>query len=138
MATILLGTTSPKSPPPGTSTSVNGESVEAPQDPNLPDQTVVLIETPDTDFDGVAVPLDKKLTEVRNAFVLHSGEGAAWVEGQDEDFVKNVSQVFNCKVGRPSNWSEKPQEPISEPSQAQGTDLIKDVNVKAENAGESA
>jgi hypothetical protein len=140
MATVLLGTNSPKSAPLGTSASVNGEQVPSQKGPNLPDHTVVLIETPDVDGAGNPVPLDKRLSEIRTAFALHSGEAAAWVEGSDVDFTKNVSQVFNCSVGRPSGWdtpqpvAEKPQEPAQAPAEPQSVLPVQEVQVVAQEA----
>lgn len=119
MATVLLGSTSPQRPSEGTSTSVNGEPVETTTD-DLPSKTVVLIETPDTDVEGNPIPLDKKLSEIRNALALHSQNGAEWVEGVDEDFTKNVSQTFNCQVGRPDGWDDPA------PQKAEPVEALKD------------
>ena len=114
MATVLLGSTSPQRPPEGTSASVNGEPVETTTE-SLPSKTVVVIETPDTDIEGNPIPLDKKLSEIRNALSLHSQNGAEWVEGMDEDFTRAVSQTFNCSVGRPDGWNDPPHEAVSGP-----------------------
>lgn len=106
MATVLLGSTSPRQAPVGTSVSVNDEAPESVEDAPTSGKSVVLIATP------VDQPLDKKLAEVRNAFRLHSHEDAVWVEGHNDFFNQAVSQVFNCPVGRPDDWdAEVAQEP---------------------------
>jgi hypothetical protein len=115
MATVLLGSTSPRQAPVGTSVAVNGEASEPVEDAPVAGKSVVLIETPDDEG------LDKQLAEVRNAFRLHSHEDAAWVEGGDDFFAKAVSQVFNCPVGRPDDWdAEDAQEPVSDHVDTQG------------------
>jgi hypothetical protein len=116
MATVLLGSESPKAPQSGTQANVNGEAAKSDETVSLPERTLVLIDTPDVDAEGNKVPLDKRLQEIRNAFALHSESGAAWVEGEDENFTNSVSQVFDCPVGRPDSWKE---EQTNEPKQTE-------------------
>jgi hypothetical protein len=127
MATVLLGSTSPRTAPEGTSVSVNNETVAV--DENAPKgKSVVLIETPQ------GAPLDKQLLEVRNAFALHSNSDAVWIEGHDEFFCKAVSQMFvDCKIGRPSDWdaAETSQEDTSDHWNNEGGAVHADEDAKA-------
>jgi hypothetical protein len=102
MATVLLGSNAPLAPAIGLQATKNGERPQSDPNAKLPSQTMVIIDTPDTDDFGRKIPLDKKLNEVRSAFALHSKEPASWVEGADEGFTSAVSQVFDCQVGRPT------------------------------------
>lgn len=137
MATVLLGNTSPVQAPVGTSVAVNGEQVAAPApvESTLDEKTIVLVETPDFDSDGQAVPLDKKLAEVRHAFAVHSADQADWVEGHDEFFTLAVSQVFDCAVGRPDGW-DAPAAPAapSAPAAAPTASVVADVQVSPQEA----
>lgn len=126
MATVLLGSEAPKAPAMGTQASVNGEATKNDETVQLPAKTVVLIDTPDLDDEGNKIPLDKKLQEIRNAFALHSDQGASWVEGADEGFTGAVSQVFDCEVGRPDGWDDASE------GQDEGTPAVSEVSVTAE------
>lgn len=108
MSTVLLGSEAPKAPAQGAQASVNNEGVKSDESVSLPARTAVLIDTPDLDSEGNKIPLDKKLLEIRNAFALHSDKTASWVEGTEKGFTDAVSQVFDCKVGRPDDWDAKP------------------------------
>jgi hypothetical protein len=130
MSTVLLGSEAPKAPELGTQASVNGEEVESDLNVDLPARTIVLIDTPDFDADGNKVPLDKKLMEVRNAFALHSSDGASWVEGEESGFTGAVGQVFDCEVGRPNDWDEKP---AAEKPQTEGTPTVSQVEVNPDD-----
>lgn len=113
MALVLLGSDSPKTPATGLQVTVNGDAVSS-EDVDLPSRTTVLIETPDMDLQGQPIPLDKKLSEVRNAFALHSDGDAAWVEGIDVGFTDAVSQIFNCPIGRPQDWDASAKEEVKD------------------------
>lgn len=125
MATVYLGNNAPVQAPLGTSVKVNGES-DGPAPEVLEGKTIVVIQTPDTDSEGNPIPLDKKLTEVRNAFAVHSAGSAVWVEGHDDFFNQAVAQVFGAQVGRPADWDapEEPQEPVSTPAAVPTVDQV--------------
>lgn len=140
MATVLLGSESPKAPAEGTQTSVNGEEVKSDESVQLPARTIVLIDTPDVDLEGNKVPLDKKLMEIRTAFALHSDAPAKWVEGVNEGFTAAVSQVFDCPVGRPDNWDEEQEQPVqqAEPEQTEApkAETVSEVQVEGNIEGD--
>lgn len=118
MATVLLGNLNPVEAVPGLSVRVNDETGET--GPKVVGHTVVLISTPDD------APLDKQLSEVRNAFAVHSSDKPVWVEGGDEFFVKAVSQTFSIPVGRPADWDAPlaSQEPAEAPAQAEPVQAV--------------
>jgi hypothetical protein len=134
MSTVLLGSEAPKAPELGTQATVNGEEAKSDQSTNLPERTVVIIDTPDFDTEGNKVPLDKKLMEIRNAFALHSSDAAAWVEGADDVFTGAVSQVFDCEVGRPGDWKPAAEEPEA---QQEGTPTVSQVEVNPDDGAVS-
>jgi hypothetical protein len=113
MATVLLGNLNPVEAVPGLSVRVNDEATDS--GPAVVGHTIVMIVTPDE------APLDKQLTEVRNAFSVHSTDKPVWVEGGDEFFTKAVSQTFGIPVGRPADWDapEAAQEPAEAPAEAE-------------------
>lgn len=126
MATVLLGNKSPIVTPPGTSVVVNGQAPEQAV-PDVPKQTIVIIDTPELDVEGNAIPLGKRLTEIRNAFRTHSDAEAAWVEGHDDFFTKAVAQEFSCPIGRPSDWDT---EPVVQPANEQTAQTVSQVDVE--------
>lgn len=139
MASVLLGSTTPRDAALGTSVSVNGESAKEDNGTNMPEQTVVLIDTPEVDNEGNTIPLDKQLTEIREAFALHSKEPAAWVEGTDEEFTKMVSKVFGCDVNRPDAWDPpvKAQEASSDLTDSKVAESPEDISEDAKSVSES-
>jgi hypothetical protein len=114
MAIILLGSTSPRSAPAGTSVSVNGPD-ETPPEALPKGKSIVLIDTPS---DG---KLSRQLQEIHNAFRIHSHTDAVWVEGHDDYLTEAVSREYGCKVGRPDDWDapESAEEPSSDESSDQ-------------------
>lgn len=94
---LHLGNSAALEPQPGTTT--DGET--PPEPVRIEGPQVTTLEVP------ASTPLDAALTEIKNAWALHSASDAPdWVDGNDDLLVRAVASTFQCPIGAPDTTED--------------------------------